>query len=378
MIVSGSNFRGDQPWNVGQPGTLSGFGTNDMAGNVKEWCLNEGRDDKRFILGGGYGEAAYMYTQTDAQSPWDRRSNVGFRCVRLDSSPSPGSTARLEGPLRDYWKEQPVSDEVFRAYKSLFTYDKLALDARVDQTEDAPEWTHEKVTITAAYGGERLPVHLYIPKQATRPRQVVVYFPGAYAFYNDKFNPSCLEDERIDFIPRSGRVLVYPIYRGTYERADGLGVAAGKPLGKWRDRAIAFVKDLGRTLDYLESRPDMDVARTAYFGFSAGGALSPMFLVLEPRLKAAVLRSGGLWFREVLPEVDWINFVPRVRTPLLMLNGRYDDLFPSIPPRCRTSAAPARPTRTRGTSFTMTATPFFLSAKWCAKPSTGSTSTSVP
>ncbi len=53
-----------------------------------------------------------------------------------------------------------------------------------------------------------------------------------------------------------------------------------------------------------------------------------MFLVLEPRLKAAVLRSGGLWFREVLPEVDWINFVPRVRTPLLMLNGRYDDYFP--------------------------------------------------
>jgi hypothetical protein len=29
-----------------------------------------------------------------------------------------------------------------------------------------------------------------------------------------------------------------------------------------------------------------------------------------------------------VPEVDFINFVPRVRQPVLMLNGRYDNYFP--------------------------------------------------
>ena len=54
-----------------------------MAGNVKEWCWNETKDAKRLILGGGFGEPNYMFNFTDAQSPWDRLANFGFRCVKL-------------------------------------------------------------------------------------------------------------------------------------------------------------------------------------------------------------------------------------------------------------------------------------------------------
>ena len=83
FIVPGSNFLSDHTQPVGQPGALSGFGTSDMAGNVKEWCLNQGWEGKNFILGGGFGGAAYQFAQTDAASPWDRRPDFGFRCVRL-------------------------------------------------------------------------------------------------------------------------------------------------------------------------------------------------------------------------------------------------------------------------------------------------------
>ena len=61
-----------------------------MAGNVKEWCVNEGRDGRHYILGGGFGEPTYMFPETDDQSPWDRRPNFGFRCVKLDSAPNDG------------------------------------------------------------------------------------------------------------------------------------------------------------------------------------------------------------------------------------------------------------------------------------------------
>ena len=58
-------------------------------------------------------------------------------------------------------------------------------------------------------------------------------------------------------------------------------------------------------------------------------------LVLEPRLRAGVLFSVGLppytqrsagW--EIAPEIDPFHFAPRVRAPVLMLNGRYDPMYP--------------------------------------------------
>jgi hypothetical protein len=42
-------------------------------------------------------------------------------------------------------------------------------------------------------------------------------------------------------------------------------------------------------------------------------------------LKAAVLNVGGLSVHGTpRPEVDYVNFTPRVTIPVLMLNGRYD------------------------------------------------------
>ena len=96
LIAPGSNFGGEGTRPVGSEGAVSGFGTTDMAGNVKEWCLNESPDGKRFILGGGFGEPEYMFNHTDAQSPWERRVNFGFRCVKLNAPPIPEAAAHIE------------------------------------------------------------------------------------------------------------------------------------------------------------------------------------------------------------------------------------------------------------------------------------------
>jgi dipeptidyl aminopeptidase/acylaminoacyl peptidase len=49
---------------------------------------------------------------------------------------------------------------------------------------------------------------------------------------------------------------------------------------------------------------------------------------MEPRLKAAVLLSGGLSRIRTAPLVEPINYVPRIKIPVLMVNGRFDDIFP--------------------------------------------------
>jgi hypothetical protein len=62
----------------------------------------------------------------------------------------------------------------------------------------------------------------------------------------------------------------------------------------------------------------------------SGGAVNGIiFLALEDRFKATVLAFGGLrTFKIPRPEVDHINFAPRVRVPLLMINSQNDPLFP--------------------------------------------------
>jgi alpha-beta hydrolase superfamily lysophospholipase len=55
--------------------------------------------------------------------------------------------------------------------------------------------------------------------------------------------------------------------------------------------------------------------------------VGPRLVAVEPRIKVAVLISGGT-FEKVPAEVDSLNFASRVKIPVLMLNGRDDFLFP--------------------------------------------------
>jgi dienelactone hydrolase len=128
----------------------------------------------------------------------------------------------------------------------------------------------------------------------------------------------------LDPLIRSGRAVLYPVIWGTYERQEDI---KGSAKERVRTRVIREVQDIRRSVDYLETRPDIDHARLAYFGFSAGSVRAPMVLATEPRFRAAVLAVGGLEQAQPPPEADAFQFAPRARTPVLMLNGRYDLVF---------------------------------------------------
>ena len=329
QIVPGSNFRGAGTQPVESPGTLSGFGTSDMAGNVKEWCWNETRDGKRITYGGGFGEPVYMFTQPHAQSPWDRRPNFGFRCVRLDSAVSAVATAVLDPVVIDFESQKPVSDEVFESFKGLFGYDKGDLQARVEEVRTTPDWTYEKVSFAAAYGSDRVPAHLFLPKNVRPPYQTVVYVPEGGALFSSSFVERDFFEGLLDFFPKSGRAVLFPIYKSTFERKDDYKPNSGfKHPAMFRDHMFIWSKDLGRSIDYLETRPDIDRTKLAFFGFSWGAGLAPVLLAVDDRFRAAILLSGGFWVAHRLPQADPVNYVARVKIPVLMLNERYDTYFP--------------------------------------------------
>ncbi len=125
----------------------------------------------------------------------------------------------------------------------------------------------------------------------------------------------------MEFWLRSGRAVMYPIYKGTYERFAPL---PQDTTSAYRDLMIQWAKDVNRSIDYLETRNEIDSARLAYSGASWGSIWGAVMVHEAGRFKAAVWLFGGLPGHAVLPEADPLNFLPRVRIPVLMINGRND------------------------------------------------------
>jgi dipeptidyl aminopeptidase/acylaminoacyl peptidase len=301
-----------------------------MAGNVKEWCWNEADRGKRYILGGGWDEPAYAFHEADARSPFQRHASFGFRCVRpIESNPAPeASLASVTPGVRAYARERPVPDSIFRIYRDLYSYDKTDLNSSVESRDESDaDWTKERITFDAAYGKERVIAYLFLPKHAVPPHQTVVHFPAAESI-RVRSSAALIEIPRIDFLLKSGRAVLWPIYKGTYERGDDLAWYFPDGSASYRDHVIQWSKDLGRSIDYLESRSDIDRDRLAFYGYSWGACVGPILTAVEDRFKASVLMGAGLYFPKSRPEVDQINFAPRVTAPTLMIDGRYDFLFP--------------------------------------------------
>jgi serine/threonine protein kinase/formylglycine-generating enzyme required for sulfatase activity/dienelactone hydrolase len=329
FIVPASNFGGSGVLPVGSKPGMSPFGSYDMAGNVKEWVWNEGDGGKRYVLGGAWDEPNYMFVDGDAQSPFLRTSNIGFRSIKyINSEPPPKlAAAAIPSRRRDLSKEKPVPDELFRAYLGMYSYDKIPLNATVEHLAKSDEdWTTEKITYTAAYGNEKAITYLFLPKKGKPPFQTVVFFPGSFALLMRTFRS--YETASLDALLRSGRAVLYPIYKSTYERGDGLESDEENMTSAWRDHVIMWEKDASRAIDYAETRPELDHQKIAFYGYSWGAVMGGLIPAVEPRIQLSVLALGGLGYGHTLPEVYVVNFLPRVRQPTLMLNGRYDFFFP--------------------------------------------------
>src|SRR5262249_45732419 len=280
--------------------------------------------------GGAWDEPVYMADDPDARSPFERAANFGFRCVKYSPDEA---LARVDAELvafdsRDYSKETPASDQEFAVYRRLDAYDKGDLKAAVESVDDSnPDWRREKVSFAAAYGNERVPAFVYVPKDAKPPYQAVVYFPGSGAI--QQRSSAQINPRLFDWIIRSGRVLVFPIVKGIYERGvNALSSDYPSDTTTFRDFVLAWAKDVSRSIDYLDTRTDIARDRIAYMASSWGAAMGPVFVATDARFKACLLIVGGFYLQHSAPEVDVFNFAPRVKVPVLLLNGRFDFFYP--------------------------------------------------
>jgi dienelactone hydrolase len=344
MVLPTSNITAAEPRRVGL-GLPSTYGLYDMAGNVREWMANPAGSG-HLTLGGAWDDADYQVLKFMPKPEFDRAPGNGFRLAKYIDADS--VLARIGGPIspvgpgwtglmptvpaRDFRKVRTVSDAEFASLLRMYDYDHVPLNARRDSAGPAGRYRWEKVSFAAAYGSERMAAYIYVDTAARPPYEPVIVWPGSGAMTARAFNPRTQNITRVAFILRSGRALVFPLYKGSFERDDStFSVTISVPDSSvlYRDLSVQWVKDLRRTIDYLETRNDMRADRVGYYGLSWGAENAPKALVVETRIKAAVLDAAGYWlWGTPRPEVEAANYSPRMRTPTLVFSGKFDQTFP--------------------------------------------------
>jgi len=326
-LLKTSNFSRERIEDIGQG--EGAYGTFDMAGNAKEWVWNifGGRG---LTLGGAFDEPTYLASQTSPQPRMDRSLKNGFRTARLinprDLNPF-GDPIETQAP-KDLSFYKPMSDEVFKVYSRSFEVDSSKPKSKVIYVDDShPIWIKERISIEVGYNQEMMDMLIFKPKNSFGPSSPVVIHPGSNYYSTppeiDDINPG---EFSLDFLIKSGKTLVWPAWKGSLNRMPATR-SGGDRMRDFRNLYIAWVGDTNKTLDYLETRNDIDTDNIFYLGMSYGALFNTHTLLFENRYKGAILYVGGV-FPTYPPLVDGINHMPRIDTPFLMLNGEQDYLVP--------------------------------------------------
>jgi pimeloyl-ACP methyl ester carboxylesterase len=194
--------------------------------------------------------------------------------------------------------------------------------------EVTPEWRKEKLSFSGS-DGETIVAYLFLPRIAQAPHQCIVLDPHS-GVYMGIIQADRAAEVILGPHLRSGRAVFIIVPKGSLQRPWGSGDPF-PPLSSvaHRDRVARWARDNRIGLDYLASRGDIDMRRLGLMVMSNdGGAL--LFPALEPRYRTVVLVACGLTPEVVnnRPETNPANFLPRYSVPTLVLNGRYDEIFP--------------------------------------------------
>jgi len=190
----------------------------------------------------------------------------------------------------------------------------VPLDAEVLATEDCGDYTREKVVYdTETYVS--VPAYVMVPKDLPagekRPGILAAHghgrgkadICGVYETEEERQNAAGLNyDYAVQFV-RRGYVVVAPDWRGFGERQSPADWARpGRDPCNVNYMAMGYlgyhllalqIWDGMRTVDYLQSRPEVDPERLGIGGLSFGGTMTTYLAALEPRLKVACI-SGYL------------------------------------------------------------------------------------
>jgi hypothetical protein len=122
------------------------------------------------------------------------------------------------------------------------------------------------VTIDVPNENGWLIIYLDLPADCKPPFKAVIYWPSVNALVQPAFSRNPLW-EPWDMLPKNGGALIIPIYANCFERGRGKPVTGKKTVVQ---RWFIRLNELRRTIDYLETRDDIDICDLAFLGVCWG------------------------------------------------------------------------------------------------------------
>ncbi len=264
-------------------------------------------------------------------------------------------------------------DEKIQAYRQAFLQklgtlpESCPLDARVEDHYSAEGYSRERISY-ATSPGVRVPAYLLIPEVEKAPAVVCIHqHNGEYQL--GKSEPAGIAGNPDMFyaleLCRRGYIAIVPDQEGFEERQ-----ASQADKNRWSqstshvlenegyEKYLAmrylmhgstlqarYVWDLARAVDYLCTRPEVDIERIGALGHSLGGQEVYWLLLFDTRLKVGVCSCGIGSFETIFRDGINHNFAAYVPdlltvgdvdllistlapTPLLLTAGTQDRIFP--------------------------------------------------
>jgi len=328
-IQERANFESAGPAPVDSyPFGMSPYGVYNMAGNVKEWVRNQW-DDGYTTAGGSWADPMYQFGRYGSRAAMNAADTIGFRCAL---SATPGAD---DGGMRFVSRQEefsyPVSsDRDFEAAKKLYGYEKAPLNSAVVSVTETTSYRREEIDFDG-FGGQRAKGYLYLPKNAAPPYQTIQFLSGTPWWYGVPIT-HMMEGKAAVMLPyvRSGRAMFLVVLKGFAGR-EPVGGYAHLEYGSPEHREILknWSVDMQRSLDYLETRPEIDAKKIAFWNNSQY-EYGAVFAAVDPRYAADIFIGTALYRRilTVTPELNPLFFFPHIRAPKLLMNGLYDDTRP--------------------------------------------------
>jgi cephalosporin-C deacetylase-like acetyl esterase len=279
-----------------------------------------------------------------------RASQAGWHAQRVcwfGVAPSlVASRAQPVPGLEAYWH---------RARRELATVPPR-FEATLDEQRSTARHRVYSVRMASVQGVTLRAWHIVPAKPGGARRPAVLHLPG----YGEAMQPQRFMDDDDDMIHLAldirGHGRSADVVHADFGAPGFLGIGLGDP-----ERSVyrGACLDAGRALEFLATRADVDARRIAVAGGSQGGGLALAAAALYPERVAACVAGmpflgafgdhqriravyrwemqtnldaqGGITWRDVertMALVDTVNLAPRIRCPVLMGTGLFDDDCP--------------------------------------------------
>jgi len=266
--------------------------------------------------------------------------------------------------MDEYTRWRDGLREVFTRVLGEFPKQKVDLNPRIIEEREYPDYLLQRVVY---YADVDLPIPAYVlkSKNATGKLPAVIACHGHG--YGSKeivglnpdgtenyYNPGYQQNFAIE-LKKRGFLVIAPDLLGFGDRrldADrnknpnesSCHIISTYLLMLGKTMAGLRVYDIMRTIDYLETRDDVDINRIGCMGISGGGLVCGFTTALDDRIKAAVISGYTNTFKDSVMSI-WHcvdNFVPKLVNyaempdilgliaprPLLIESGKSDPIFP--------------------------------------------------